>query len=740
MNEYCADVITTSIFDDPLLYKIPENLSVSVGSIVKVPFGKTYVLGIVVSVRYVDVATIEFPIKEINRVLYDNIVLGEDVIALIKWMHVYYAATMKSLIETVLPSSIRNEMPAGKELFLSISKELTFDETENLKRRSQKQYKIYDMVRQSSAPIKKSDAVAISSSACRALIEKSYLSVITYDICRSFNNAFIGCDYIKSKKIILSDEQKEASDALINDVLSCKFVTHVLHGVTGSGKTEVYLKVIRHVLGQNGQVIYLVPELSLTPQTVARIRNSLCLNCDEIVIWHSGLSDGERRDAWMAMSSGTARIVIGARSAIFSPFNNLRLIIVDEEHETTYKQNEMPRYNARDVAVYRAKLCNAVCILGSATPSLESLYNTTIGKYRVSRISQRIDGSAMPSIEVVNMRYEKTHRGQKYLSSALLNAIEDRLQKNEQIVLFINKRGFASVVFCDCCDYVATCPHCSTSLTYHKQHDILRCHLCDYVEPLPIKCPKCGSKDILHSGAGTQKIASIVKECFPDARIERMDSDVMTTKYRFCEILNKFGHGEIDILVGTQMIAKGLDFPNLTLVGIVNIDHAINFPDFRANERVFQSIVQVSGRAGRGEKTGHVIVQTRCSDSSLIKMAVNNDDTSFLMTEMMARREFSYPPFSHIIRLIFSGHNEQKTKYYACDVFENIIKTSKEKFDVRPPSPAIISKSHDKFRYSIVCFTSYVPMALNIIQDAIRCSGKKKNIACVIDVDPLDMM
>lgn len=734
----CADVLVASVLSDPLLYVIPQNLidAVHRGTVVLVPLGRMKVLGVVVRVYTADIDSVEFDVKEIYECIHDEITLCDDVIELITWLRDYYFTTTKSVLETIIPVAIRSNAPAKTEALVSCTEEFTHDVCESLKKKTPEQYRLGKFLIDLGKQILKKELKNFSSAALKALERKCLVKIEhkILDRTRCYDE-FFHCDYIKEKNVIFSKEQLVVADDIRDSIASKSFHVHLLNGVTGSGKTEVYLCGIRNVLSEGGDVIYLVPELSLTPQTVSRIRKNLRIDSDQIVVWHSGLSDGERRDAWLSIASGRAKVVIGARSAIFSPLKNVRLIIVDEEHETTYKQEENPRYNARDVAVYRSKLCNAVCVLGSATPSVESMYNASIGKYKSNKILHRVDGSKMPDVEIVDMRYEK----KKVLSQRLIDLIDSRLQKKEQSILFVNKRGFASVVFCNSCDYVATCPHCSTSLTYHKNKDLLCCHLCDYVECFPKKCPKCGGGDLLQSGIGTQKVVNAVQSIFPYAKVERMDSDAMTTKDCFYKTLDKFGNGEIDILVGTQMISKGLDFPNISLVGIINIDNAINFPDFRSNERAFQSIVQVSGRAGRGNKDGIVVVQTHCAESQLIKIAINGDVDLFFKNEIKSREEFLYPPFSRIIRIIFSGHSERKTAAFANMFYNDLCSRSNGMFEVRSVSPAIIQKKSDRYRYSIFCFTKSVYVALASI-NATKSLISNKDIRVIVDVDQLDMM
>jgi primosomal protein N' (replication factor Y) len=743
MESVCAEVLTFGVLEKPLLYRVSPALEkvLAEGMLVRVPFGRGKVFGVITKVYSADVKNFPFRIREIVDLVHRSQLVGKDLLELILWMKKYYAASYKSLLEAVIPVAIRKSTRVREVAKFYLQRVPSDGELQTMDRHSPKQRALCGFFLEAGETLDRSALKNFSATALSALIEKGIVvkkfervDRIVYEDFSS--NGTIG----NGKKIVLTAEQRCATDDIKKSLDSGKFRVHLIHGVTGSGKTEVYLHAIRKVLEADGDVIYLVPELALTPQTVNRIRNGLDLPPQRVVVWHSGLSEGERRDAWLAMACGEAKVVIGARSAIFAPLGNLKIIVVDEEHETTYKQAEMPRYHARDVAVYRAKLCDAVCILGSATPSVESSYNVSTGKYKLNTLSNRIDGSRLPEFEIVDMRYERGSKGSKIVSTRLLELIQSRLENHEQTILFLNRRGYASVVFCDGCDYVATCPHCSTSLTYHKHQNLLRCHICNYVEDLPTACPKCGGRSILRSGIGTQKLADVVGELFPSAKIERIDSDTMGTKDGFYEVLGRFGDGKIDILVGTQMITKGLDFPNVSLVGIINIDNAMNFPDFRANERVFQSIIQVAGRAGRGTKPGIVLIQTHCPGAELIRLALNNDMENFLKNELILRSEFFYPPFSHLIRLIFSGKNETKTAYFAGIFFDYLKKLGNGSFDVRGPAPAPLQKINDLFRFSLMCFSKNVIETLEKIYATVDATKKTDEIAISIDVDPVDMM
>ena len=473
---------------------------------------------------------------------------------------------------------------------------------------------------------------------------------------------------------------------------------------------------------------------------MGRVRARLEARGVHTVVWHSHLSEGERYDAWKALASGEAHVVVGARSAVFAPVRNLKLMIVDEEHEPSYKQEESPRYHGRDVAVYRAHICKALCVLGSATPSLESLRNVEIGKYAVDRILNRVDNCQLPKIHVLDMcREGQGGKGPSPISNMLADKLIDRFEKKEQSILFLNRRGFSTSMLCPDCGYVAGCEHCSIPKTYHRTDKKLRCHLCGEEEYAPTQCPECKSTAIRMRGQGTQKIEDIVQKILPRAKIVRMDADSMSKKNLYRKILNDFRVGKIDILVGTQMIAKGLDFPNVTLVGLVDADRSLHVEDFRAAERTFQLIVQVSGRSGRGDRAGEVVIQTHTPHAPPVQFARRSDFDGFQLEELEQRREFNYPPFRHLIRHLFRGRNPDKVNFYI-DQWTKLIESELgDAIEVRGPAPAPIEKIRDEYRFQLWYFA---PSASRVIQKivALREGFKMdKDVIDLIDVDPMNL-
>jgi primosomal protein N' (replication factor Y) (superfamily II helicase) len=474
----------------------------------------------------------------------------------------------------------------------------------------------------------------------------------------------------------------------------------LLHGVTGSGKTLVYVEFLRRVIEERGQTaIVLVPEIALTPQTVDRFRAAFG---DRVAVLHSALSDGERSDAWQALKSGRKRIAVGARSAIFAPLDNLGAIIVDEEHEGTYKQGESPRYHAREVAIVRARLQGAVTVLGSATPSLETWSNAASGKYRLLSLPDRVGGGRLPAVTVLDMRRPPDATSPVLpILPPLDAALSETLQRGEQSILLLNRRGYAAFVQCGACGDVAVCPNCSISLTDHRTPARLVCHYCQHEEPPRETCARCGGRTLRRRGLGTQQVERLLAERFPSARIARMDVDTTTGKWAHAEILDRVGRGEVDILLGTQMIAKGLDFPNVTLVGVIDADVGINLPDFRASERCFQLLSQVAGRAGRSHKPGRVFIQTRLPSHHAVRYAVAHDYASFVREELCGRQAPPYPPTLRLANVVFSGTDEQATARFA-EESTAWLKRLPAAVTIIGPAPCPVERIKNRWRWHAV--------------------------------------
>ncbi len=735
-------------FDKLLHYRVPESMRdiTRVGSLVRVPVLRTLRLGIVGEIG----APRDFPLdklKSLAQVLHPFPALPPDLLELARWMAGYYACGLDNVIETMLPAAVRNGATIKQEKSLAVAKPLSVEELAALEKKAPQQARLYRFLAQQFRPQKKSlvlHRLDQTAAVAAALVKRG---VLREDIRRVerlvYHDDFAHGELVASQPHVLNAEQASAVAALDVSLAEQKFGVSLLHGITGSGKTEVYLRAIDTALKAGGGVIFLVPEVALTPQTVARLRSRLesIAPAHACVVWHSHLSEGERFDGWLALATGEARIVVGARSAIFAPVNNLKLIVVDEEHEPAYKQDETPRYHGRDVAVMRAKLNRAICLLGSATPSLESFANALAGKYRLLELRERIDSRKLPYIDIVDLRIEAMRqRTLPALSRKLVDAMQARFEKREQTILFINRRGYSSSMLCTKCGHVEECVHCSIALTYHRADEMLRCHLCGDQKPAPVRCPKCGAPDIRWKGLGTQRVEEAVRRVLPRARIERMDTDAMAKKNRFREVLGQFRAGKIDVLVGTQMIGKGLDFPNVTLVGLIDADMSMHIPDFRANERTFQLLVQVAGRAGRGDRAGEVVVQTFTPQAEAIQFSRHADFAGFAASELKLRQEFRYPPYRHLIHHLFRGPNPEKLKFFAEQWARLVEKELGARVELRGPSPSPIEKIKDEYRWQLWYFTTSVT---KVVPELVRLRAGfawPDDMTQVLDIDPVNLI
>ena len=512
----------------------------------------------------------------------------------------------------------------------------------------------------------------------------------------------------------------------------------LLYGVTGSGKTEVYLQAIAHVLERGGGAIVLIPEIALTPQTVQRFAGRFG---GRIAILHSALSQGERFDEWHRIRDGDARVVIGPRSAVFAPVTGLALIVVDEEHESSYKQEEAPRYNARDTAVMRGWMEGCGVVLGSATPAMESWANARRGKYALARIENRVEDRAMPTVEIVDMRLETARSGHvQVFSQRLIDSIQGRLNVGEQVILFLNRRGFATSLVCTKCGFVAECDSCSTAYTYHQTDNRLRCHICGACAVVPAACPGCGDPGFRYAGFGTQRIETIARTCFPQARIARLDADAAARKHGHDEILGAFRSGKTDILIGTQMIAKGHHFPNVTLVGVLLADSSLHMPDYRAGERTFQLLAQVSGRSGRGEIPGHVIVQTYTPDHPAIEAARTADFQGFAAGELVLRRGGGLPPYSHVVVLTFKGRDEAKVVFAAGALYKALVPLLPAGTECPEPMPAPLARAKGDYRYQILLRGRSVRTLTGPLRVAVKAAPSPEGVSLAVDVDALSIL
>jgi primosomal protein N' (replication factor Y) len=726
-------------------YAVPEGLMerVGVGSRVRVPFRDKSALATVVAITEQSEAK---GIRTIEAVVGEAPILSEQLLELGRWISAYYCCPIETVMRSLLPQVIRRaEIGWKKQLFVRSGRKIANEELEKLRRCAPRQAELLETILRLEAPTRASQLLrqtSLDNQTLRALEKRGLVELREEAVVR---DPHADEQFIATSNLILNQEQthalKEITQALDSPEKSRPML---LHGVTGSGKTEIYLQAIRAALERERTAIVLVPEISLTPQTVERFKGRFADMQDAVAVLHSHLSEGERHDEWHKIHSGRARIVIGARSAIFAPLKNLALIVVDEEHETTYKQEEAPRYHARDVAIVRAKIEKCVVVLGSATPSLESYHNAAFGKYRLVTLTQRIDEKQMPLMRIVDLRQERRKgKAATILSEKLRAAIADRMEKREQTILFLNRRGFSTSLLCSNCGEARNCPNCSVALTFHRHPAVagrLSCHLCGHTAAVPKKCPACGKDALIYAGFGTEKVEATVSQIFPKAVVRRMDADSMTRKEAYRETLRNFRTGNIDILVGTQMIAKGLHFPNVTLVGIINADLALHLPDFRAGERTFQLLTQVAGRAGRGETSGEVFVQTYTPFSPSIQFARHHDFAGYFQQELEFRERCDFPPFKHAILITVRSAHEGRAKLSAETLKRRLKEALPEEFILGDATPAPLEKLQGQFRFHILIRGEAIMRLSRLVRETIDKLPFPEDVTVTVDVDPYQLL
>jgi primosomal protein N' (replication factor Y) len=722
-------------------YLIPAELAgqIEAGSRVQVPFGVRKILGTVTALAEESAHT---NLKPILKVIGAQTLVTPKVLKLTRWIGEYYCCAPEIALKSVLPEAIRKEKEGWKKLLFVRALPLSGEFTK-LPKRQQDVWNIIDERRE--ILLAELIELAETTAATVRKLEDRGLIEITSEIAE--RDPYAREHILPTQSIVLNSAQAKALGEITKAMNAENSLhTFLLHGVTGSGKTEIYLQALAHTLEQGKGAIVLVPEIALTPQTVERFKARFSSGKLQtlVAVLHSHLSAGERHDEWHKIRQGRARIVIGARSAIFAPIETLGLIIVDEEHESTYKQEEAPRYHARDVAIMRGQMENAVVVLGSATPSLESFYNCKRGKFSLLELPERVDNQKMPHVRVVDMR-QTAHKekGTPLFSPQLKEAIAQRLERGEQTILFLNRRGYSTSLQCPKCGYVCNCPNCSLALTFHRQEQKLACHICGHVEKVPLVCPneKCKNPAIRFAGTGTQRVEETLAKLFPKARVKRMDADTMKRKDDYRKVLGDFRAGKTDILVGTQMIAKGLHFPNVTLVGIIYADLALHQPDFRAGERTFQLLTQVAGRAGRGDVEGEVFVQAFAPFHPAIQYARRHDFNGFYEQEIEFREQLKYPPVSRVVLLTLKGRNEEKVKFSAEHLKRELEKTLKEFKDLifAGPAPAPLLRAETFYRYQIMLRTRAMSALSRELARIIQSLALPEDVALAVDIDPVNL-
>jgi primosomal protein N' (replication factor Y) len=757
-------------------YAIPPQFadSVEVGTRVKVPFGPRQVMGVVTALAEKSTHT---NLRPIVQVAAGQSTLTPQVLQLSRWMARYYCCPLEIVLKSVLPEAVRREKAGWKEqLYVR-----ALPSNGNLPKLTARQSEVWGIIEEwRELPLAELLKLTNTTAETVRRLEDKGLVAIGPQI--SERDPYAREHILPTQPLALNPDQARALERIVSaldkstptvpgeprlggdaspylkrelqppntpELQQEKAKTgdvFLLYGVTGSGKTEVYLQAIAHTLAQGKGAIVLVPEISLTPQTVERFKARFSSGPHQtlVAVLHSHLSTGERHDEWHKIRQGRARIAIGARSAIFAPVEPLGLIIVDEEHEGSYKQEESPRYHARDVAVMRGQMQNAVVVLGSATPSMESFYNAQRAKYSLLELPARAIDQKMPIVRVIDMCKENRKQpGLQIFSQQLKDAISKRLERGEQTILFLNRRGYSTSLQCTQCGYVANCPNCSVSLTYHRREQTLLCHICGHSAEVPKACPepKCRNPAIRYAGLGTERVEDTLAKLFPQARVTRMDSDALKRKEDYRRILGDFKLGKIDILVGTQMIAKGLHFPNVTLVGIIHADLSLHQADFRAGERTFQLLTQVAGRAGRGDVEGEVFVQAFTPFHPAIQYARRHDYAGFYEQEIDFRKQLSYPPAARIALLTLKARNEDKVKFFADHLREAIKKGLSDFKDLilAGPAAAPLARAETFYRYQLMLRTRQMSKLSEKLPSLLSAVPLPDEVTLTTDIDPVNL-
>lgn len=719
--------------DQLLEYELPNAKAdeAKVGSRVLVPLQGSLRKATIVSIA----STPSFAkLRPIHSLLKDQSI-DSSLYKLASWMSEYYATPLAKVLHLFIPSAVRNEL-GHKEVY-KVSSELSRDsllyEYEKLKKTKPAQAKVLEVV------LKKENLTLLlsellqetkgSKSPVDSLIKSSILHCEKTILDRSLLKA----EYFPSKPKTLSIEQQGVFEKIASSISLAKYQSHLLFGVTGSGKTEIYLQLIQKARFFSKGALVLVPEVTLTTQMIEAFKSRFQ---EPIGVYHYRLSEGERHDLWHKLQSGAISIVLGARSAVFLPIQDLGIIIVDEEHESCFKQTEKaPTYNARDVAVMRGFMTQTTVVLGSATPSFESYQNALDGKYQLHVLRQRATQASMPQIHLIDMKKEYEKKNFLF-SSQLLSAIDKRAKKGEQTILFLNRRGFYSQLLCQRCQESEKCPRCDVCLIYHKTSDLLSCHYCEFSKKPEKTCSSCQSfGHMLFRGYGTEQVEHQLQKIFPDLRILRMDADTTKKKLAQQEIYHGFRSGKADILIGTQMVSKGLHFPEVTLVGVLNADQSLHSPDFRACEHLFQLLVQVSGRAGRAELAGEVLIQTSLPSHPLFSFVKKIDYEGFFSSEILSRKAFSYPPFSRLAKVIFSGHDQNFVQNHAALFYKACQEIAKDDFSVFPAVEDSLAKLDNHFRFAVLIKGFSTSLISKKLLSILPCFFSKKDLHALIEID-----
>ena len=754
-----AKVAIDLALDRLFTYEVPEALQkkLAVGQLLSVPFGHREARGFVLETSHGGDIFQEgdYKLKPVTAIVDEMPFFSPKLLELVKKVAEYTASPIEAVLKAALPAAVLKKNARAKEqLYVGVREQGLGVRDQGL---TQRQKWLVEQIERLGGGWMQQlcRELKTTPASLRLLAEKGLVEIAARQKRRDpLGNRIL----LPSKPLPLNDEQRKALETIEAPSIRLdgtgQLPTAICHlptlvfGITGSGKTEVYLQAIAAELAAGRGAIVMVPEIALTPQTVSRFASRFG---DRVAVLHSALSDGERYDEWHRIRSGTARVVIGPRSAVWAPVRDLGLIVVDEEHESSYKQDETPRYNARDVAVLRGALEGARVVLGSATPSLESWMNVKRGKYALAEMTRRAGTGRLPNVRIEDMRREAGGGGGMIFSRELLEAIRQRLDRHEQTILFLNRRGYATSAVCAGCGFVVSCPDCGIPYTYHRADACLRCHVCGQWVPVPKSCPQCKCPGFDFKGIGTQRAEAALQKCFPHARVLRMDADSTSRKNSHDDLLSAFRRGEADVLLGTQMIAKGLDFPNVTLVGVLNADSSLNMPDFRAGERTYQLLAQVAGRAGRAELPGEVIIQTHDVDAPVLAAVVRGDFAGFAADELKARQECFFPPCCHYSVIVFSSTDlklvsDWSSMYakslgaYAKRMADFKSQISKGRFDVSEAMPCALEKADGRYRWQITLRSTRVSDVVCGWRWITAARPLPKNLRATLDVDAFNVI
>lgn len=734
-QQHVATVVLLSGPGNEFDYLVPEGMTLEAGARVRVPLGRgnRSVVGYCVAVEYKSAGGRK--LKAVDRVLDRRPLVTPPMLRVTRWMADYYLCPWGQVLEAVVPAGVRQQAGTRDVVLLSVADDVAQRQAEL--KLSAKQAEAVRVLAQSARALTAQQLAAMVGCTIAPINALRKKGLLTATIERMGSERTAEKAVPREMPHELNDDQANALETIRESLHASEHRTILIHGVTGSGKTEVYIRAIEDVVRFGRQAILLVPEISLTPQTVSRFRARF----DRVAVLHSHLSDADRHHHWQRIARGEVDVVVGARSAIFAPTPHLGLVVLDEEHESTFKQESAPRYHARDVAIRRAADQNVPLVLASATPSLESWYRAQQGEYRLVEMPRRVFDRPLPAVRTIDLRNEahsKNSRGA--ISRPLHQAMETALRDGGQVILLLNRRGFSTHIQCPSCGFALKCPACDLALTFHRHDNTAICHYCDYQTTVPATCPNCKSTALRYSGLGTQKLEAEVRARFPNCACLRMDTDSMQQRGSHERALTEFREGRVKILLGTQMIAKGLDFPNVTLVGVVNADTALHLPDFRAAERTFQLVTQVAGRTGRGEQGGRVLVQTFAPDAPAIVAAVRHDYAAFARVELPQRTALGYPPLASMVRIVIRGESELSAKALAGELAERLRAKGGDAIRVLGPATAPMAKLRGQYRYQIQMQAVDGELLRSVVRTVMDEVKAPDGLVWTVDVDPWDMM